>query len=175
MQTLTHQQVDTLRNHLILNGSDPFLLEELLDHLACEVEYYVWLGLPFEKAFEHVRHETNRQTVSQLNKVYYQELTSPSDNQPQADTLDDIVFENRNKAYGAYDLRQMYPKVMRNALFLTLGLFLMLMGLVGGVSKRDWSYSTRWGVMWIVGLCTTAYGGGNWYLQSIRQKYMIRE
>ncbi|MDO4225648.1 MAG: energy transducer TonB, partial [Bergeyella zoohelcum] len=25
-------------------------------------------------------------------------------------TLDEIVFENRNKAYGAYDLRKTYPR-----------------------------------------------------------------
>ena len=41
-------------------------------------------------------------------------------------TLDDIVFEFRNKAYGAYDLRQNYPTVLRNALILGITLFLMM-------------------------------------------------
>ncbi|AUD02385.1 energy transducer TonB [Spirosoma pollinicola] len=36
---------------------------------------------------------------------------------PQA-TLDDIVFANRNKAYGAYDLRKTYPKTMTRALII---------------------------------------------------------
>lgn len=33
-------------------------------------------------------------------------------------TLDDIVFANRNKAYGAYDLRKTYPKTMTRALII---------------------------------------------------------
>ncbi len=41
-------------------------------------------------------------------------------------TLNDIVFEFRNKAYGAYDLRQNYPTALRNALILGITLFLMM-------------------------------------------------
>ncbi len=33
-------------------------------------------------------------------------------------TLDDIVFANRNQAYGAYDLRKSYPKTMTRALII---------------------------------------------------------
>lgn len=33
----------------------------------------------------------------------------------------DLVFEHRNKSYGAYFLRRNYPIAMRNALFLTIG------------------------------------------------------
>ena len=33
----------------------------------------------------------------------------------------DLVFEHRNKSYGAYLLRRNYPIAMRNALFLTIG------------------------------------------------------
>ena len=32
----------------------------------------------------------------------------------------DIVFEGRNKAYGAYDLRKVYPKHLRNSLIATV-------------------------------------------------------
>ena len=32
----------------------------------------------------------------------------------------DVLFEDRNKAYGAYQLRRDYPKYLRNALLLTL-------------------------------------------------------
>jgi protein TonB len=32
----------------------------------------------------------------------------------------DVLFEDRNKAYGAYQLRREYPKYLRNALLLTL-------------------------------------------------------
>ena len=37
---------------------------------------------------------------------------------PQTATLDDIVFANRNKAYGAYDLRKTYPKTATRALII---------------------------------------------------------
>lgn len=174
MKVLTRQQVDVLRKHLIESGSDKMLLTELLDHLACEVEHYMWIGLPFEKAFEKVQLEVNIEAVSKLQDTYQYELADP-DTPLQPATLDDIVFENRNKAYGAYDLRQTYPKAMRNALFLTLGLFLMLMALLGGTNQKSWSYTNQWGVMWMVGLCTTAFAGGSWYILTIKQKYTVWE
>lgn len=37
---------------------------------------------------------------------------------PQNATLDDIVFANRNKAYGAYSLRKEYPKTVTKALII---------------------------------------------------------
>ncbi len=40
-------------------------------------------------------------------------------------TLDEIVFENRNKAYGAYDLRTSYPKILTKALAIGTLLFLV--------------------------------------------------
>ena len=42
-----------------------------------------------------------------------------------ADILD-IIFEGRNKEYGAYDLRKTYNNRLRNALMITLGLFLVI-------------------------------------------------
>ncbi|MBW8361969.1 MAG: energy transducer TonB [Kaistella sp.] len=41
-------------------------------------------------------------------------------------TLDEIVFENRNKAYGAYDLRHRYPKVLTRSFILGTVLFLVM-------------------------------------------------
>ncbi|RRB07331.1 energy transducer TonB [Larkinella rosea] len=38
-------------------------------------------------------------------------------------TLDDIVFENRNKLYGAYELRQIYNRNASRALWLGIALF----------------------------------------------------
>jgi protein TonB len=38
-------------------------------------------------------------------------------------TLDDIVFENRNKMYGAYELRQVYSRNANRALWLGIALF----------------------------------------------------
>jgi len=42
-------------------------------------------------------------------------------------TLDDIVFTNRNKAYGAYTLRKTYPKTIYRSLLLGSALFLLAM------------------------------------------------
>ncbi len=40
-------------------------------------------------------------------------------------TLDDIVFENRNQAYGAYMLRQLYQPTLTRAAGIGIGLFLL--------------------------------------------------
>lgn len=44
-------------------------------------------------------------------------------NQP---TLNDIVFEHRNKEYGAYELRTNYPIAVNRAFFIGVGAFLLL-------------------------------------------------
>lgn len=41
-------------------------------------------------------------------------------------TLDEIVFENRNKEYGAYDLRKTYPKILTRAFILGTILFCLV-------------------------------------------------
>lgn len=41
-------------------------------------------------------------------------------------TLDEIVFENRNKEYGAYDLRSKYPKILTKAFIIGTILFILL-------------------------------------------------
>ncbi|TXF77253.1 energy transducer TonB [Chryseobacterium sp.] len=41
-------------------------------------------------------------------------------------TLDEIVFENRNKEYGAYDLRSRYPKILTRSFLLGTLLFLIM-------------------------------------------------
>ncbi len=55
----------------------------------------------------------------------------------EAMTLDDIVFMNRHRAYGAYDLRKSYPEVLRNAVLLGIGLFLLLF--VGPILYGRWA------------------------------------
>lgn len=40
-------------------------------------------------------------------------------------TLDEIVFENRNKEYGAYDLRHQYPRLLTKSFIIGTGLFLV--------------------------------------------------
>ena len=40
-------------------------------------------------------------------------------------TYDDIIFQTRNRAYGAFDLRQNYRPTLTRALGLGVGLFLL--------------------------------------------------
>lgn len=42
-----------------------------------------------------------------------------------AQTLDDIIFENRNKAYGAYDLRKVYRPTLTKSMLIGGALFLL--------------------------------------------------
>jgi len=41
-------------------------------------------------------------------------------------SLDEIVFENRNKAYGAYDLRTAYPKLLTRSFLIGTAFFILL-------------------------------------------------
>jgi protein TonB len=50
--------------------------------------------------------------------------------------LIDLVFEGRNKSYGAYELRTQYNKRLRNALIVTISAFCLLL-LLGFLSTLD--------------------------------------
>lgn len=43
--------------------------------------------------------------------------------QENLETLEDIVFQNRNKSYGAYILRADYQNVIKKALIIGIGIF----------------------------------------------------
>ncbi|WP_428656764.1 energy transducer TonB [Runella sp.] len=61
-------------------------------------------------------------------------------------TLDDIVFMNRHRAYGAYDLRKAYPSVLRNAVLLGIGIFLLLFigpTIYGKLATKEPEYSMK--------------------------------
>jgi len=40
-------------------------------------------------------------------------------------SLDEIVFENRNKSYGAYDIRTQYPRLLTKSFIIGTSLFLI--------------------------------------------------
>lgn len=170
MKKLSPEQLNQLRHHLIRTGSTDALLDELVDHLACEVERYLWLGQPFELALQTVVAEANAKAVEHLRAKYQTELTLTDEQLRQA-SLDDIVFQFRNKAYGAYDLRRAYRTTLRNAFIMAIGLCLMLMSGLNAVSHHTWSYTSGWGLAWIVGLAGVTFAGVSWYLQHIRQQY----
>lgn len=48
------------------------------------------------------------------------------DNVNYSPSLDEIVFEHRNKEYGAYDLRTAYPKILTKSFLLGTAFFLLL-------------------------------------------------
>lgn len=58
-------------------------------------------------------------------KPYTQEVQATA--LPNSSTLDDIVFENRNKAYGAYELRTNYTTNINRALLIGVGCFLLML------------------------------------------------
>jgi len=169
MQKLSTAQVKQLHDHLIRQGATDALLYELLDHLVCEVEHYVWIGLPFETAFEKVLLEANNKAVHYLNTTYQ---TTMDPNTLRGRTLDDIVFEFRNKHYGAYDLRQSYRHSLRNALLLGIGLFVMLLVWIAAYNQRSFTYWSPLGALWLAGVSCAGLSLGSWFLHSLRQRYM---
>jgi hypothetical protein len=171
MKSLNPQQVARLHDHLLRTGTDAALIDELLDHLACEVEYYLWIGLPFESALDKALLEANAGVVRDLRQTYQQEMSLSGTRLEQA-SKDDIVFEFRNKAYGAYALRQAYPKNLRNATIMTLSLCMLLMAAMQMVAHGTFSYFSLWGVVWLTGLAGLTFVGFNWYLHHERPQQL---
>lgn len=171
MKKLTPQQLNQLHDHLIRNSTNDVLVNELLDHLACEVEEYLWKGYNFDLALEKVTQEANTMAVKYLRETYQHEVAM-TDEQLQNASLDDIIFEFRNKAYGAYDLRQAYPFALRNALILGIGLFLMLMAFLSGMAQGSWSFFSTSGLVWIMGLCAVAFSVGTWFYKNQQMKHL---
>lgn len=172
MKKLTPQQLTKLHDHLIRNNTNDVLVNELLDHLACEAEEYIWKGYNFDLALEKITHEANSLAVKYLSKTYQHEIAM-TDEQLQNASLDDIVFEFRNKAYGAYDLRQSYPFALRSALILGIGIFLMLMAFLSGMAQESWSFLSTSGIMWLVGVCGVAYAIGTWFFPKFPHNYAL--
>ena len=169
MEKLNDGQVATLRRHLLKTGTSDALIDDLIDHLACDVEHYVWIGLPFDKALDTVTDQANQTAVKHLRERYQVELTM-SDEQLQKASLDDIIFQFRNKAYGAYDLRQSYRLTMRNAIIMGISFCLMLVAILDGLNRKEWSYVSLTGLAWILGVAGMTYAGVSWYLARVREQ-----
>ena len=131
MNKLTTHQLESLYNHLLGAGPNDALQGELLDHLACQVEEAMREGLSFEAARTAVFDEADTGRVRALKNDYRRELALAGDGLRQA-SLTEIVFEYRNKSYGAYPIRQAYPGTVLNALLMGTGLFILL--LLGGLT-----------------------------------------
>ena len=125
MAKLSSTQLERIYLHLLSSSPNDSLQSELLDHLACQIEQAMERGQSFEAAWQKVVEEANLKAVQELKNRYQQELSLDADAIEQ-DSLNDIVFQYRNKSYGAYPLRQAYPTTVLNALVTVLGLFLLL-------------------------------------------------
>jgi hypothetical protein len=125
MEKLSSAQLERIYLHLLSASPNDSLQSELLDHLACQLEQAMERGQSFEAAWRKVLEEANTKAVQDLKNRYQQELSRDGDAH-EPDSLNDIVFEYRNKSYGAYPLRQAYPTTVLNALMAVMGLFLLL-------------------------------------------------
>jgi|GEM_PF-88696 len=64
--------------------------------------------------------------IEELEEVRVKKGTVTQENVSSALTLDDLVFENRNKAYGSYALRVRYGNYMTRAFIASLTVFLLI-------------------------------------------------
>jgi len=119
MKRLQENRIDQISKYLQANKLDPELLPEILDHLACEAEESLWDGQAFEQIYQDMVKTADAQTLLNLS-VDHQNLLAMEK------SLNDIVFENRNKSYGAYDLRKGYGQTVQRAVVMGVAFFLLL-------------------------------------------------
>ncbi len=128
MKRLSSPGIEELKRLLIETNAGHLLLPELLDHLACEAEERMWDGQSAADALASICREITPEIVHTLNSDHQNLLAMNH-------SLDEIVFEGRNKAYGAYALRLNYAKNVRKAFVAGILLFLALMYLPRLVSS----------------------------------------
>ena len=119
MKRLQENRIEQLAKYLQGSKLDPELYSEILDHLACEAEERLWDGSSFEQAYEKILDSADLQTLHHLSVDHKTLLAMEK-------SLDDIVFENRNKQYGAYTLRKSYGQTMQKSVLLGVTLFLLM-------------------------------------------------
>ncbi|WP_353721353.1 TonB family protein [Dyadobacter sp. 676] len=119
MKRLQENRIDQISKYLQASKLDPELFPEILDHLACEAEESLWDGKPFEQIYQEMVKTADMQTLLNLS-VDHQNLLAMEK------SLNDIVFENRNKSYGAYDLRKGYGQTIQRSVVMGVAFFLLL-------------------------------------------------
>ncbi|WP_051350196.1 energy transducer TonB [Dyadobacter alkalitolerans] len=119
MKRLQENRIDLINKYLQSSKLDPELLPEILDHLACEAEERLWDGKPFEQIYHNMMETADRQSLLNLS-VDHQNLLAMKK------SLNDVVFEGRNKLYGAYDLRKSYGQTIQRSVLMGVTLFLLL-------------------------------------------------
>lgn len=119
MKRLQTNRIEQLSKYLQTCKLDPELFPEILDHLACEAEEQLWDGNSFEKAFDGIKEAADSQTLKNLGVDHKNLLAAEK-------SLNDIVFEGRNKLYGAYDLRKGYGQTIQRSVLLGVTIFLLM-------------------------------------------------
>ena len=119
MKRLTDHRLAELNGYLETSGLNAALKPELLDHLACEAEERLWAGKPFEEVVASLLREVDTDVLLDLS-LEHKHLLAMNE------SLNDIVFENRNKLYGAYALRREYGGNVQRATIIGVGIFLLM-------------------------------------------------
>ena len=119
MKRLQENRLDLISKYLQASKLDPELLPEILDHLACEAEEHLWDGKSFEQVFGTILDTADSQTLLNLSVDHKNLLAMEK-------SLNDIVFEGRNKLYGAYALRKGYSQTMQRSVLMGVTLFLLM-------------------------------------------------
>lgn len=119
MKRLTDHRLADLNRYLETSGLNDTLKPELLDHLACEAEERLWVGKPLEEVIGSLLREVDSDVLRELS-LEHKHLLAMNE------SLNDIVFENRNKLYGAYALRRDYGGNVQRATIIGVGIFLLM-------------------------------------------------
>lgn len=119
MKRLQEDRIDLIKSYLKSNKLSPELLPEILDHLACEAEECLWDGKPFEQIYNNMVETADNQALLNLSADHKNLLAMEK-------SLNDIVFEGRNKLYGAYDLRKSYKQTIQKSVLIGVTLFAVI-------------------------------------------------
>lgn len=119
MKRLQENRIDLINKYLQSSKLNPELLPEILDHLACEAEECLWNGIPFEQVYKEITETADAQLLLNLSVDHKNLLAMEK-------SLNDIVFEGRNKLYGAYDLRKSYGQTIQRSVLMGVTLFLLM-------------------------------------------------
>jgi protein TonB len=116
MKRLQEHRIDLIKSYLKSNKLNPELLPEILDHLACEAEERLWDGNAFDQIYKDIVETADAKTLLELSVDHKNLLAMEK-------SLNDIVFEGRNKLYGAYDLRKSYKQTIQKSVIMGVTLF----------------------------------------------------
>jgi protein TonB len=119
MKRLSKNGLLEFQAYLNTSKLDENFQAELLDHLACEAEERMWKGYTQEKVMQSITTEVDLKTLNELHLEHKHLLAME-------ESLTEIVFENRNRQYGAYVLRREYSANVQRATILGVMLFLSI-------------------------------------------------